>query len=56
VEIANFIRCTSSPAGRAVQYFKEIKEFYQSKERKKHKAIAKTLPPNCFGFPPELAA
>ena len=30
-------------AVRAVQYFKEIKEFYQSKERKKHKAIAKTL-------------
>ena len=28
---------------RAVQYFKEIKAFYQSKERRKHKAIAKTL-------------
>jgi len=28
---------------RAVQYFSEIKAFYQSKERKKHKAIAKTL-------------
>ena len=30
-------------AVRAVQYFKEIKDFYQSKERKKHKAIAKTI-------------
>jgi len=32
-------------AVRAVQYFKENKEFYQSKERKKHKAIAKTIVP-----------
>ena len=30
-------------AVRAIQYYKEIKAFYQSKERKKHKAIAKTL-------------
>jgi len=30
-------------AVRAIQYFKEVKAFYQSKERKKHKAIAKTL-------------
>jgi transposase len=30
-------------AVRAVQYYKEIKDFYQSKERRKHKAIAKTL-------------
>jgi len=28
---------------RAIQYFSEIKAFYQSKERRKHKAIAKTL-------------
>jgi len=28
---------------RAVQYFSEIKAFYQSKECRKHKAIAKTL-------------
>jgi hypothetical protein len=30
-------------AVRAVQYYNEIKVFYQSKERRKHKAIAKTL-------------
>jgi len=30
-------------AVRAVQYFKEIKQFYQSKERKKHKNIARIL-------------
>jgi len=30
-------------AVRAVQNYKEIKTFYQTKERKKHKAIAKTL-------------
>lgn len=30
-------------AVRAIQYYREIKEFYQSKQRRKHKAIAKTL-------------
>ena len=30
-------------AVRAVQYFKEIRQFYQSKERKKHKNIARIL-------------
>jgi transposase len=30
-------------AVRVVQYYKEIKTFYQSRERRKHKAIAKTL-------------
>ena len=28
---------------RAIQYFKEINAFYQAKEKRKHKAIAKTL-------------
>jgi len=30
-------------AVRAIQYFKEIKAFYQAKEKRKHKAIAKTI-------------
>jgi transposase len=30
-------------AVRAIQYFKEIKQFYQSKERRKHKCIARTI-------------
>ena len=30
-------------AVRAIQYFNEIKAFYQAKEKRKHKAIAKTL-------------
>lgn len=39
-----YLKTAFKEAGiRAVQYYKEIKAFYQSKERRKHKAIAKTL-------------
>ena len=33
----------SEASVKAIQYYKEIKSFYLAKERKKHKAIAKTI-------------
>ncbi|MEJ2546081.1 MAG: transposase [Calditrichaceae bacterium] len=39
-----YLKMAFTEAGfRAVQYYKEIKQFYQSKARKKHKTIARNL-------------
>ena len=39
-----YLKMAFTEAGfRAVQYYKEIKQFYQSKSRKKHKTIARIL-------------